>query len=330
MRGRCRVLWTHNFDPAHPGAGVFMYTLADAVRAAGVDVELRYLGNLRQPSTIWRALTTLRREAAGFDLVHAQFGSLCGLMSSICGVPKLLTLRGSDLYYLTDGPWGLRLHGRLAHFMTRLSLYRYERVIVMSNCMKDFLSTYFEKKCVEVVPDGIDLSLFQPVSRDLARIRLGCAGNDRPWVLFPTMHASNPIKRTELAVEAIRYLTKWRPDVEFKLVTNVPHQKMPYLINASSVVLMTSAHEGWPNIIKEALACNVPFVSTDVSDLKHIAAVEDACSVVDPEPELLAKALLYAIGSPRSDSLRTHVSDMDHAATAARIVRLYEQVVAAR
>lgn len=330
MQERYRVLWTHNFDPAHPGAGVFMYTLADAVRAAGVGVELRYLGNLRQPSAIWSAIAGLRGGVAGFDLVHAQFGSLCGLVSSICGVPRLLTLRGSDLYYLSDGPLGLKLHGRLAHFMTRLSLHRYERVIVMSNRMKAFLSDYFDANYIEVVPDGIDLSLFRPVNRDMARIALGNTGDDRPWVLFPTMYTSNPIKRTGLAVEAVKCLRSRRPDVEFKSVTNVPHQQMPYLINASSVVLMTSAHEGWPNVIKEALACNVPFVSTDVSDLKHIAAVADPCSVVDPEPEVLADALLHAIDSPRSESLRMHVSEMDHAATAARIVRLYERVMAAQ
>ncbi|MEA5409980.1 glycosyltransferase [Haloarculaceae archaeon H-GB2-1] len=39
---------------------------------------------------------------------------------------------------------------------------------------------------------------------------------------------------------------------------------MPVWMNAADVLLLTSKREGFPNTVKEALACNLPVVSTDV------------------------------------------------------------------
>ena len=39
-------------------------------------------------------------------------------------------------------------------------------------------------------------------------------------------------------------------------------------MNACDVALLTSIHEGSPQFIKEALACNRPIVSTDVGDVR--------------------------------------------------------------
>jgi glycosyltransferase involved in cell wall biosynthesis len=93
-------------------------------------------------------------------------------------------------------------------------------------------------------------------------------------------------------------------------------------------VLLTSAHEGWPNIVKEALACNVPFVSTDVSDLRSIAEVDATCHVADATPEALAHYLLQTLQAGRPQTLRRHVEDMALPITAEKLVRLYERVVA--
>ena len=96
-RDLMRVLWTHNFDPAKPNSQVYMNTAAEGLRAAGVDLTLEYLGNLRSPGNLARARARVRARARDFDLVHAQYGSACALATNGArGVPSVLSIRGND------------------------------------------------------------------------------------------------------------------------------------------------------------------------------------------------------------------------------------------
>ena len=55
--------------------------------------------------------------------------------------------------------------------------------------------------------------------------------------------------------------------VELQFVSGVPHDRMPTYMNAADALLLTSDREGSPNSVKEAMACNLPVVSTDVGDV---------------------------------------------------------------
>jgi glycosyltransferase involved in cell wall biosynthesis len=179
---------------------------------------------------------------------------------------------------------------------------------------------------VEVIPSGIDLGEFRPMDRMAAREKLGISGDGSPWILFSSLNSGNPVKRTALAKAAVEIVRKERPEAKLKIATGVSHSDMPCLINACNVLLVTSVYEGWPNIVKEALACNVPFVSTDVSDLRSIAEIEQSCHISDPIPDALARCLTSSLLSERSATLRHHVESMDVAKTAQRLVSLYEFV----
>ena len=64
---------------------------------------------------------------------------------------------------------------------------------------------------------------------------------------------------------------------------------MPSVVSECDLILITSVYEGWPNCIKEALACNVPFIATDVSDLSEIAKRHSNCRIAEPNPESISK-----------------------------------------
>ena len=56
------------------------------------------------------------------------------------------------------------------------------------------------------------------------------------------------------------------PFVEF-----VGHRRdVPEIIASSDLLLVTSAHEGFPNVVLEAMACGTAVVSTDYSDVRRI------------------------------------------------------------
>src|SRR5262249_29620005 len=151
----------------------------------------------------------------------------------------------------------------------------FDQVIVMSQRMRnDLRRAHRRANGVTVLPDGIDLEKFTPVDRNEARRRLGFAGDTRPWVLFASLRSNNPVKRHDLALAAVRRASIRRSDLVLKTLSGRPHHEVPLWMNAANVLLLTSTREGWPNVVKEALACNVPFVATDVSDLARIADCE--------------------------------------------------------
>lgn len=320
-----KVLWTHNFDPAHRNSGVFMWTLADALIAAGVDLELLYLGNLRSLGGIRNAPTTVSRHSHAVDLVHAQYGSACALVTGAWqGGPRVLTLRGSDWERPSSVRWGA--HGWAASGMSRVALRQYDSVVCASQRMADAVARLTPPHRVEVMPSPVDTTLFQPRSRSEARELLGL-DPDLTYVLFTAVDPKSPNKRLALAEQAVEHARDTVAGLSLMVGTDVDHTRMPWLVAAADVALLTSEHEGWPNCIKEALATNIPFVATDVSDLAAIAAGSGSCVVTDPTPRALGDALVQVVTAPEPSDLPRYVADMTLDVSVDRLISLYGRLL---
>lgn len=323
-----RVLWPHNFDPAIPVAGVFMFGSHRALSDAGVVPELRYLGNLRNPLELIMARQAIAQAAAGADLLHCQFGSAASLAcSTVRSCPKVVSLRGSDWTPAHSSRLIGKAHAALATRFTRLALPHFETAVCMSNRQANEVQRSFPSMRIHVLPSPIDLEMFMPVERTTARKALGLSESGKRYVVFGSAKSANPVKRRSLADAAIRRLQDRLPNVEMLVATGYPHRMMPTVLSAADVAICTSTAEGWPNFIKEALACNVPFVSTDVSDLSSIAAQEPSCRVVAPTVEELSDALFETLNSPEPLDLRRHVASMSMATHAEQLIRIYRQLV---
>jgi glycosyltransferase involved in cell wall biosynthesis len=319
-----KILWVHNVPTNVESAGQWMFGLAAAVQQLGVQVDLHATGSLRGVARLAAARRQVTNLSKEYDLVHAQFGSACAVVASRAKCRRLVSLRGTDLLGCDTGSLWYRMHGRAARWMTGSSLRAYERVIVMSNRMRHELRRFHgRERGVEVVPDGIDLTRFVPRDRMESRRALGFADDTRPWVLFASFRSNNAVKRPQLAVAAYRRAVERRPDLVFKTISGRPHHELPLWMSAANVLLMTSTREGWPNVVKEALACNVPFVSTDVSDLAAIAAVRRSCTVTDATPDALADGILRAIAADSTDNLRSCVEMMSLPVIAERLQSIY-------
>jgi glycosyltransferase involved in cell wall biosynthesis len=324
-----KILWTHNFDPNKMNAGNFMFSCAKALQDRGVELDLCYLGNLRSLSNLIKAHKHVQNIAKDYDIIHAQFGSACAMVtSSVKDVPKVLSLRGSDWYRFDKKVNFASAHAFLATQMTKMSISKFNAIVTVSERMSNDVSKQYPNSKRYTIPSPINLNNFKPMDKQESRKALGFENNNDYWVLFTTLQITNPVKRAALAEEAIEIASKrMAGGVKMRIATGIAHDQMPIFVSSCDIVLCTSTHEGWPNSIKEALACNVPFVSTDVSDLHLIADKEKECRICPPDVEIIADNICDVLKQSNYNDLRHYVASMGLEKTCDKILNLYNEVL---
>ena len=115
-------------------------------------------------------------------------------------------------------------------------------------------------------------------------------------------------------------------NLRLRVATDLPHESMPLFVAACDLILCTSENEGWPNCVKESLSCGVPFVATDVSDLRDIAAQEPSCRVCPPDAAVIAENIRDVLQRPTQPNLRRYAEAMSQETIGKSIVSMYETV----
>lgn len=322
-----KVLWTHTFSPSEKNSGVFMFQLIEPLRKQDIFVIPIYIGGIKSnPIKFFARLPVIYKQALECDIIHAQYGSMCGLLSILLPGKKLLSLRGSDWYGIAGESRKKKIHNFLARKFTTMSLPFYKKIIVMSNRMQKEVNSRYPMADVVAIPDGIDLGKFYARDKINARRQLELEENAK-YILFTSACEGNRVKRAELALEAFKLAKEKMPSLHMMVAEKIDHNLMPIYINASDLTIITSIHEGWPNCIKEALACNVPFVATDVSDLREIAGKTEICKVVEADAEKISKAIIEVSGIQGEHNLRNFVNDMAIDNCANKLKIEYEKVM---
>lgn len=308
-----------------PSTVHFIARQARFLQKAGVDVDVFAFKGRRQP---WRyalawvaARRRLRRRQ--YDLVHAQFGQ-SGLLALPKRLPLVVTLRGSDLLGIVSDTSGRYTGiGRIGTAASRLVAKHADAVVVVSEHMKASLPPSVE---ADVIPSGLDLSLFHPMPQKEARARLGLPP-DAPLVLFAA-RPDQARKRHGLAAKAVE-LARASVPAQLVVAWGVPHEQMPLYMNAADVMIFTSMQEGSPNVVKEALACGLPVVSVPVGDVAERLRGLDGCVLCEDErPETLAAALVEVLRRrPRVDASRM-VAELDEHRQTERLIEIYRRVLA--
>jgi glycosyltransferase involved in cell wall biosynthesis len=303
-----------------PHAGTFIRTLVEALQAAGVEVEV-----LHPPPgpVLWRYLQTIlqvRRQAGAFDIIHGHYGQWCLFARLQWQTPVVAAFLGDDLLgtVLASGKYSKQ--GALIACLSRWLCRHVDMPLVKSAEMQRASACPHAR----VLPDGVDFQLFRPLPREQVRAELGWK-QDGYAILF----ANNPaiaVKNFPLARAACEHLAKLGVEAELVVANGLPQTELVRWMNACNALLLPSYAEGSPNVVKEAMACNIPVVATNVGDVSELLSRTAGCSVCPPEPAALAKGLLHALHYAQPTTGRADIAHLEASLIAQRTLAIYHEV----
>ncbi|MBS4034509.1 MAG: glycosyltransferase [Ignavibacterium sp.] len=253
-----------------------------------------------------RILLKLKKilKSENYDLIHAHYGLIGTLASMQRKVPVVITFHGSDINISKNR--FLSLPGIL---LSRKNIFVSNQLVI-----KKFISKSI------TIPCGIDLNIFYPIPKNVARKALGFNNNVK-LVLF-TSHFDNPVKNYHLAKKAISLLK----NVELIELKNYSREQVNLLMNACDCLLLTSKYEGSPQVVKEAMACNCPIVATKVGDVPEILSSTNNCFIVDFEPLEIASAVNYITSKNVRSNGRDLIQHLDNKIISLKIFNVYKLI----
>lgn len=272
-----------------------------------------------------------------YDLIHAHYG-LCGIVAHLARVKEKLVVSfmGDDLIGAVNNSGEYSLFGHSLVLLNKLFLRKYDYVIVKSN----ELSEKVKAGNKEVIPNGVDLRIFFEVKKDEARARLKIESDKRViiFVSNPAREEKN-FKLTKGTVDKLEDKT-----IQLLPVYNLEQEQLKYYYSAADLLLLTSYHEGSPNVIKEAMACNCPIVSTDVGDVRWVMGNTEGCFLVGQKSKVKSQMEEQELVRVTSDKLREALEfaervgrtkgrerifelGLDSETVAKRIIKIYDSVI---
>ena len=248
-------------------------------------------------------------KAKGYDIVHVHY-SKSAFVASLAGAkPLVVSLMGSDIHSTVLERSIIKLFNKLY----------WCKVIVKSKDMKKKV----EIQEPSIIPNGVNFDMFKPISKTESRNYLKWKINEK-HILF----AANPKryeKNYKLAKEAFGLLEN--NNIQIHYLSDVPNEKVVYHINSADVVILTSLWEGSPNVIKEAMACNIPIVSTDVGDVRDVIGNTEGCFITTFKPEDVAEKMQKALEFGKRTTGREDIKHLESGIIAKKIIEIYKSVL---
>ena len=323
-----RILYVVNTYPDHrnPAAEPFVKAQIDSVRKAGAFTQVLnisgFKNRLNYLKVLYKLYSIIQKDR--FDIVHGHY-VYSGWIAALQGkAPSVVSFMGSDLIGRRNKFGDVNLHGKIdIHLSKKLSSF-IDGVVVKSEEMAGLLS---KTKRTIVLPNGVDFEMFKPMPKYICKKELGLEGNCLIVLHIGKKNCLN--KGYNIASEAVRLLSE-KVRITLVNVNGMAHERMPLFMNASDVLVLPSLYEGSPNVVKEALACNLPVVATDVGDVRKVIGEIPGCLIAERTPEAFSKAIEECVEFNRPFTGRQSVEHLRSDRIALRLLEFYEDIILRR
>lgn len=313
-------------SPERPHHQPFIKSQIDSLINKGVECDIYEIKSFRSKIEYLKAICEIRKiiNKKKFKLIHAHY-SYCGIVSYYAAknTPLVLSLMGSDLLGTPTFDGKQTLRGKLDRKIAAFAAHKADHVIVKSKRMMELLKC---KTPISVIPNGVNLEVFKPIPVDEARNKLGFSKED--FIILFLGNNELPVKNYKLAYSAFEVFKRQMNKTNIKLINpfGIAHQTVVDYMSAANVLLLTSFWEGSPNVVKEAMACNLPIVSTDVGDVKEIIHSTQNCFIADfSETDIASKIKIIYENKMRSNG-REKIGDLSDESISEKLLKIYQSL----
>jgi D-inositol-3-phosphate glycosyltransferase len=295
-----------------------------------------------------------------YDLIHSHYW-LSGLI-------------GRQLQTLWRVPHAVMFH-TLGAVKNSIGIGEYEPELriesereVISSCDRIIASTLKEAEDIvkhygaspdkiTVIPCGVNLDLFKPIDKEIARKELGL--DHQKVILF--VGRMDPLKGLEQLLTALTYIDGEKPplliivggdahsqaqvqalqrmakelNIEDRVtfIGSVAQSRLPLFYSASDVCAIPSYYESFGMVALESLACGTPIVANNVGGMRSIIRHSEMGRIVpDNSPHHLASEIseLFRQSEDEAKNTKTRrdtITDFSWATIADKILHEYNRLL---
>ena len=193
--------------------------------------------------------------------------------------------------------------------------WKIDRLITDVSTAKEYYERRYPwlKAKLRIIPtSGVDLSKFRPMDKKQVRKKWGISGSKvvvfvgrlakvknidfliRSFVLVKQRIPDAKliiVGKGESRLEVEQFVKKLKLD-DVVFTGEIHPDKIPEILNCADVLALSSIVEGSPTAVREAIACGVPVVTTDVGDVRQVIKNNFVGSIVGMEERKFANALI--------------------------------------
>src|SRR6266550_3402912 len=307
----------------NPAFGSFVRTQAESLKRAGIGVEVLVLKGRNRKLIYPKGVSQLRNllKWGLFDLVHAHYGFVGMVARTQWKVPLVVTYHGDDLLGTVVEEGKKALWSPLVVAAGKKLAQYVDAAIVQTAEMASKLT----KSNVFVIPHEVDFDIFYPTERLEARAMLGLKP-DKKYLLFAD-DPKIPVKRFPLAKTVADWLGRRDPSIELLVVSRETQPRLALYMSACDALVFPSYQEGSPNVVKQAMACNLPIVATDVGDIRQVIGNCKGCYVCEPSTSEFAARVCQILLNRGRTTGREHVRHLDSPTVSKQVIAVYEHVM---
>lgn len=307
---------------SHYGIVPFIKNQGESLRKKGIQVDFFPVlghgisGYLKNAKKLKKQV-----KSKNYDVIHAHY-SLIGLvaMLALTKKPIVVSLMGSDAYGDYDIN-GKRKSGSYFPMLVTQLIQPFVNAIVVKS--ENILKYVYRKNIASLVPNGVDFNRFKPMDKAECRKLLNLPQNKS--IILYLANSEDPRKNYQLLEKSIPHIKK--KYVEIINPYPIKNEDFPLYLNACDVFVLTSYNEGSPNVIKEAMACDCPIVSTDVGDVKKVIKGAKGCFLTSFDEIDLADKIDKALLLNTRTSGRKHIDHLREEKIAEKLINIYKSTL---